>query len=129
MMTMTGFVGFSCRLAAWRFTHHRRRFLHDARNISNLMTRSSAKRPRVLAFSPKPSAAGETHSSPAVASIGTAGITQFEFLQGKACSLFPLNGSAASATELIKIALAVTHRAPQSIAVSTRHYSENHYGP
>jgi hypothetical protein len=45
------------------------------------------------------------------------------------CSLFPLNGSAASATELIKIALAVTHRAPQSIAVSTGHYSENHYGP
>jgi hypothetical protein len=53
--------GFSCRLAAWSFTHHRRRFLHDARNILSPMARSSAQRPRVLAFSPKPRAAGETH--------------------------------------------------------------------
>jgi hypothetical protein len=41
--------------------NHRRRFLHDARNILNPMMRSSAQRPRVLAFSPKPRAAGETH--------------------------------------------------------------------
>jgi hypothetical protein len=73
--------------------NHRRRFLHDARNILNPMMRSSAQRPRVLAFSPKPRAAGEPISSPAAARLAPraggdaeTGITQLEFLQGKACS-------------------------------------------